>query len=58
MKNTGCQLVYLSGWDRESLFIDPIAIRTIAIEAAMISANIPPQFCRKIALLFTKMEEF
>ncbi|HQU94874.1 MAG TPA: class I SAM-dependent RNA methyltransferase [Saprospiraceae bacterium] len=51
-------LVYLSGWNRESLFIDPMAgSGTIAIEAAMMSANIPPQFCRKI-FAFQKWRNF
>lgn len=41
-------LVSLSGWDRRSMFIDPMAgSGTIAIEAAMMAAHIPPQFCRK-----------
>ncbi|MCO6460742.1 MAG: class I SAM-dependent RNA methyltransferase [Saprospiraceae bacterium] len=41
-------LVFLSGWDRRSMFIDPMAgSGTIPIEAGMMAASIPPQFCRK-----------
>ncbi len=41
-------LVLLSGWDRESPFIDPMCgSGTIPIEAAMIAWNIPPGIYRK-----------
>jgi putative N6-adenine-specific DNA methylase len=38
-------LIYLSGWDRQSPFVDPMCgSGTILIEAAMLSGNVPPAF--------------
>lgn len=51
-------LVILSGWDRKSMFIDPMAgSGTIAIEAAMIASNTPAQYCRE-NFLFKKWSNF
>ena len=36
-------MIHLSGWDRQSLLMDPMCgSGTIAIEAAMLASNIPP----------------
>jgi len=41
-------LVLLSGWDKESTFIDPMCgSATILIEAALIAANIPPGYYKE-----------
>jgi len=41
-------MILLSGWDRKSLFIDPMCgSGTILIEAAMMAHNIPPGLYRK-----------
>jgi len=40
-------LIYLSGWDRKSAFVDPMCgSGTLAIEAAMISSNTPAGILR------------
>lgn len=41
-------LVLLTGWDKKSVFIDPMCgSATISIEAALIANNIPPGYFRK-----------
>lgn len=51
-------LVILSGWDKETMFVDPMAgSGTIAIEAAMIASNTPAQYCRD-NFLFKKWSNF
>jgi len=51
-------LVILSGWDKETMFVDPMAgSGTIAIEAAMIASNTPAQYCRE-NFLFKKWSNF
>jgi putative N6-adenine-specific DNA methylase len=43
-----CGLVLLSGWDKESTFIDPMCgSGTILIEAALIACNIPAGYYRQ-----------
>jgi putative N6-adenine-specific DNA methylase len=43
-----CGLVLLSGWDKESTFIDPMCgSATILIEAALIACNIPAGYYRE-----------
>lgn len=51
-------LVRLSGWDKKSIFIDPMAgSGTIAIEAAMAAADVPAQFCRE-DFTFKKLKNY
>ena len=51
-------LVIMSGWDKETMFLDPMAgSGTIAIEAAMIASNTPAQYCRE-KFLFQKWSNF
>ena len=52
-------MIALSGWDGKSSFADPMCgSGTLAIEAAMIACNQPPQFFRDIPLGFTKWKNF
>lgn len=51
-------MIMLSGWDRESAFIDPMCgSGTIPIEAAMMAYNIPPGIYRK-QFAFEKWPDF
>jgi putative N6-adenine-specific DNA methylase len=51
-------MIMLSGWDRESAFIDPMCgSGTIPIEAAMMAHNIPPGMYRK-QFAFEKWPDF
>jgi putative N6-adenine-specific DNA methylase len=51
-------MIMLSGWDRESAFIDPMCgSGTIPIEAAMMAHNIPPGIYRK-HFAFEKWPDF
>ena len=52
-------LVLLSGWKRDRAFLDPMCgSGTIAIEAAMLAKNMPPQKQRKIPFGFIKRKDF
>lgn len=45
---TAAGLILLSGWQRDTNFLDPMCgSGTLAIEAAMYAQNIPPQYFRK-----------
>lgn len=52
-------LVLLSDWKRDRAFLDPMCgSGTIAIEAAMLAKNMPPQKQRKIPFGFVKRKDF